>query len=210
MKIERSFANALDDKKRKQIANCNLKTAYCRCLLPLSHHKKLSDICSMKKWVFVFALYFVNTFCKAQSFYSPCIDPAKYVNIFYPCYSLYEPVCGCDGNTYRSPCTAVNQYALNAGNYVDGPCADFHYVIEPNLVQYTLPVRMYKKTSGYVKIAIFDLYGKLYYQSSISIPIGRSDKEINDISSYLPGIYFIEIITDEVRQVTKFMIAQRE
>ena len=164
----------------------------------------------MKKWFFVIALLFAATLCRSQPFYSPCLDPLKYVNVFYPCNDFYEPVCACDGNTYRSECSALNQHAINSGNYYPGPCADFHYVIEPNIVQYLLPVRMFKRTAGYANISIFDVYGKLYYQSSLSLPIGYTGKEINDISSYLPGIYIIEIVTDEVRQVTKFVIAQRE
>src|SRR5205814_2333378 len=104
------------------------------------------------------------------SFYAPCKDPNKIENIYYTCYDDYHPVCGCDGVTYRSACSAENQHAINSGNYIDGPCSDFHYVIEPNLVDYVLTLRMYKRKAGYVSMTIYDVYGHIFYQSTIAVP----------------------------------------
>ena len=49
---------------------------------------------------------------------SGCIDESK-ISSDYNCDDYYEPVCGCDGNTYGNEC-----YAENAGvtEWIDGEC----------------------------------------------------------------------------------------
>lgn len=47
-----------------------------------------------------------------------CIDPAR-VNPNRICPMEYNPVCGCDGQTYANPCAATN---AGLRTFKPGPC----------------------------------------------------------------------------------------
>ena len=48
-----------------------------------------------------------------------CVDETL-INLDTTCIAVFEPVCGCDGNTYSNSCEALNWYGVLA--YEDGSC----------------------------------------------------------------------------------------
>ena len=142
----------------------------------------------------------------SQVIYAPCKDSNKVENIFYPCFVEYDPVCGCDGVTYRDWCAAENKYALNQGNYIEGPCTDFHYDISPNQVFDFLKIKIRKKTAGYFVVNIFDTYGHQFYTRAYPY----SDLFSNYLQIEIPmfgfrqGLYILEVVTDSEQKIEKF------
>ena len=63
---------------------------------------------------------------------------------------------------------------------------------------------MYRKKAGYINITIYDVYGHVFLQRALSIPAGKSDRQLNEIASYDHGLYFIEIVSDGEKMIRKF------
>jgi hypothetical protein len=162
----------------------------------------------MKRFLIIISILCAATPASySQYIYSPCKDPLKIENIFYTCYEDYDPVCGCDGITYRNYCAAENQYALSSGNYTYGPCTSLDYDISPNQVLDILHLKVKKINRGYFSLTIYDVYGHIFFNQVFNYTADAAEHyqsfEI-PVTGFEQGLYIIEIISDNEQQIKKF------
>ena len=77
----------------------------------------------IKNFIFTILLFFFIisfSFCNDTDLEKEemCIDESL-IDDFTVCLTIYEPVCGCDGNTYSNNCFASSNGVLN---YSKGTC----------------------------------------------------------------------------------------
>ncbi len=144
--------------------------------------------------------------CFSQNYYSPCKDSMKFEDPTYYCFLDFEPVCACDGITYRNWCVAENQFAISSGNYVFGPCTNFAYDISPNQVNSILQLKFKKKSAGYFTVTIYDYFGHIYYTRVYNYSDVTANYQKYEISvlGFEQGLYIIEVISDNEQQLNKF------
>lgn len=141
----------------------------------------------------------------AQFTYS-CYDTLKQPNPYHPCDVIYEPVCGCDGITYRNPCAAEWHGGLSVYGYENGICGDIDIFLLNNYLTEYIQFAVYLRNSGSVNVAIYDVYGTMYYFDNISNFIEKQEQQI-PVQHLRHGVYFLVIFYNGEPVTKKFIRA---
>ena len=146
--------------------------------------------------LFLFLLLAAKQQLRAQ-----CIDSLAVQYGFY-CDPRYEPVCGCDGFTYRNDCFARNT-GLRTWN--PGICDYIDFDMNPNPVQtYGLvTIDVIVKNPGVIYVEVLDHYGRTFYLNSFNL-IDKYRFDI-DFQNYPNGMYIIILRSDDGYRAKKIV-----
>jgi hypothetical protein len=121
----------------------------------------------------------------------PCIDETRIQPTFQCFQPLFDPVCGCDGYTYRNACQAYNNYGVSF--WTGGVCNGFFLDFYPNPTSAFEPMQVRVKFQDNVfdnfSIRVLDFQGHTYLHWRY-LNIDRLEIQL-DLIGLRPGVYFL-------------------
>ncbi|HCS21219.1 MAG TPA: hypothetical protein DIW47_11780 [Bacteroidetes bacterium] len=129
------------------------------------------------------------------------------INPYYNCGTTFEPVCACDGETYRNQCSAVQHGGIQGNQWVSGPCQEFYYFIFPTLCQNgNLTFRLQSKNRGRYTMYLISTFGKIERQQQFDVGTSATTNFDMDVSTFQAGIYFMVIQGNTQTQIERFVV----
>lgn len=148
-------------------------------------------------------LLFVTCYAGA---YAQCVDSTIFPVDHPNCLPDFEPVCGCDGETYHNWCYAKLKGGLFNNAWQDGPCGTLatHHYPNPYTGQGLFYLEVINKYEDDINVEIKDMNGMLYLSDHYS---GLTALQTPyNFSGFPRGLYFIFIYNSSEFEVRKLMV----
>jgi len=138
----------------------------------------------------------------------PCEDETR-IDAYYPCGTIFEPVCACNGKTYRNQCAANYHGGINQASQLNsGPCQEFFFFLYPTMaINGNLVVQYQFQNRGNATLYIIDNFGHIAGRRAIQAGNNFPTILNFDVTTFDAGLYYMLIQSGNHHQIEKFVVA---